>query len=513
MLARSMVWVAVVAGTLALGACGEAEQQGDPAPSTAASAHPFAVGEVASHYELSIAGRGTDEQAWDPEMGADEPYVVVDAGGQIVVASVVPWEPMESSLEWASASGDRDPETFVLDDGRPAAYGKGADGGWDDLVIEVGPTEALRIATENGTRDNLIELARHIDSDGDPAAAPTVADPPDSWEVLGSVQPGALMALRAQVYPSSNASPGPTSGYGIGWVDQRLPVENSSLSSLAVMVLPGDAADLDALATRAARFGESDQPARLEVDGRPALLFDGTGQFGGGLRSLVTNDETGALVFVTAFGEALPTEQELVSIASSVRPIDEAEWERFEIETFGGPDLVADPGETELARGDADGVEWLLQTSTMQVQPGAFGPTGGGPTGVRVDECLKLSILQHSCPSPSGGGEDGSVFLWTSSLPYFDDLGFPEYVVVTTSQPEARRMRVTIGATVVEADVHNVPGGSVDSIGAAVAFIELPEASPIAVCNPAPPPPPDGLEIIRIDLLDDSGNVIGCAGM
>lgn len=504
---RSLVGVVTV-GAVVLAACGDPGQQGTPEPSAGEQAHPFAVGEVAAHYELSVAGRGTDDQDWDAEMGADVPYVVVDVDGRTVVASVVPWEPMESSLQWASGSGDPEPETFVLEDGRPAAFGEGTDGGWSDLVIEVGPTEALRIATENGTRDELVQMASHIDSDGNAATAPVVDDPPAGWQVLGSVQPDALAALRAQVFRRSNSMPGPPSGYGIGWLDQRLPEQNSSLSSLAVMVLPGDAAALEALAAPRPRYGGTETPVRLEVEGRPAVLFDGEARFGSGLRSLVTNSETGALVVVTAYGEGLPTEQELATLAGSVRPIDEREWEEFEVEVSGGADLVADRGETELARGEADGVEWLLQTSTFQPPPGA-----PEQSGVRVDECLKLSNRQRSCPNPSGGGNSGSVFLWTSQADSFDDIGLPEYLMITTSLPDARRMRVSVGDTVAEADVHAVPGGSADSVGAGVAFIDLPELTLVATCLPDPPPAPEGMGTFRVDLLDSTGATIGCVGL
>lgn len=513
-----IVWV-LTAGMAALGACGEPGQHAPSGPSADRSSHPFAVDKVDSHYELSVAGRGTDNQQWDYEMGSDQAYVVVGVDRRVVVASVVPWEPMESSLKWASASGDRDPEEFVLDDGRSAAYGEGTDGGWDDLVIELGPTEALRIATEDGTRDDLVGFARYLRSDGDAAAAPTVKDPPPAWKVIGSVGADALVAMRAQVYPNSNAVPGPTSGYSIGWLDTRLPVDNSSLSSLAVMVLPGDSADLEALAVRAPRYGESNAPAHLKVDGRAALLFDGSAQFGSGQRVIVTNDGTGALVVVAAYGEGLPTEQELVTLAGSVQPIDKAEWERFEVEAFGGPGLNPDRGETELARGDADGVAWLMQTSTTELPPGATGPDLDGnvvplgPRSVRVDECLKLSSRQRSCPQPSGGGRDGSVYLWTSSGSDFDKLGLPEYVMITTSQPAATQMRVTVGSKVVEADVHPVPDGGFDTVGAGIAFVELPKATTFPICNPNPPPVPEGMAVVRVDLLDGLGNAIGCVGM
>jgi hypothetical protein len=513
---RSMVWV-LGAGVVALGACGEGERRAQPDP--APVAHPFAVGQVPAHYQLVVAGRGTDQQQWSAEMGADEPYVAVDADGRIVVASIVPWEPMESSLEWASASGDVEPETFVLDDGRPAAYGEGTDGGWDDLVIEVGPTEALRVATEDAPREELVGLADHITTDGDASAAPEVEGEPESWRVLGSVEPDAVMALRAEVHPRSNAVPGPPSGYSVGWLDERPPMSNSGISSLTAMVLPGDAADLEALAVRPPRFGPSTPPSRVEVAGRPALLFDGTAQFGGGLRSIVTNDESGALVVVAAYGEALPSQRELVAIAGSVRPIDEAEWTQFEIDTFGGSSLVADRGETELARGKEGDVEWLLQTSTHQVPSGAMGPNGDGtlgplgPTSVQVDECLKLSIRQRACPLPSGGGSDGSVYLWTSSAPDFDGLGLSEFVMITTSRADARRMRVTVGGEVAEADVHPVPDGAVDNAGAGVVFIDIPDQMTLPICNPSPPPAPDGMELARVELLDGAGRPIGCVGM
>lgn len=509
-----VAWVLSI-GMLALVACGDPVQEAQSGPPHG-GAHPFSVGEVDSHYELTIADRGTDKQQWGVEMGADTPYTAFEADGRVVVASIVPWEPMESSLKWASGSGDVDPEAVVLDDGRPASYGKGVNGAWDDLVIEVGPTEALRIASKDATSAQLVKFARHLRSNGDAGTAPSVEGAPPDWNVLGSVQADALIALRARVYTSASAAPGPASGYTIGWFDQRPPVNDTNSGSLAVMVLPGDSASLAALAVTPV-FGSSKSPSKLKVGGRPALFFDGVFEVGGG-RSVVTKDETGALIVVAAHGEQTPTRQELVNLASSVKPSTGAEWKQLQEKAFGGPRLSPDRGETELARGTVDGVEWLLQTTTAQIAPGSVGPDRNGsvvplgPTSVRVDECLKLSNRERSCGQPSGGGAGGSVFLWLSSAPNFTKAGLPDYVMITTSIAEARRMRVTVEGRVAEADVHPVPNGSVDTIGAGVAFTDLPDLALIPSCMPDPPPAPEGLGTLRIDLLDASGKAVGCVG-
>jgi hypothetical protein len=361
-----LLWLAVLA-VLAIG-CGVPDEPGDAAEGGYAqdgAAHPFAVGQAPEGYRLAAAGKGTQVQEWGTEMGFDGAYTVVEVDDRPVVAGVVPWEPMESSLEGASFSGDLTPELFALDDGRPAAYGEGTDGQWDDLLIEVGPTEALSIGAERATRRELVGIAEHVVTDGDRAVAPVIDDPPSDWRVLGSVGVDTAIALRAQTYPSSNVVPGPVPGYGIGWVYTGVNTHEGPSASLSVVVLPGDDADLSALEVAPRRsWGEMPPLEEVDLNGRPGVLIGSAEQFGGELRSLVTNDASGALVVVTAYGPRMPADDELVTIAESVRPVDPAEWEQIQIAAFGGPELVPDAGESEIARGQADGVEWLLQTRT-----------------------------------------------------------------------------------------------------------------------------------------------------
>lgn len=511
--------------------CGVADEHDDPAQGErtegdadeAGSAHPFAGGPIPDGYRLVAAGRGTQEQQWGTEMGFDGAYTAIEVAGRTVVAGIVPWEPMESSLQWASFSGDENPETFVLDDGRAAAYGEGTGGRWDDLLIEVGPTEALRIAAPNATRQELVEISARVMTNGERDASPVTEGRPEDWAVLGSVGVDTSVALRAQAYPSSNVVPGPASSYGMGWAYTGEHTQEGSPGSLSVMVLPGDDADLAALEVNPRNSAEEPPPPRqpLELEGRPAVLVSGWALGGGEVRSLVTDDETGALVVVTAYGAPMPTDDELVAVAKSVRPVDPSEWEQTEIAAFGGPGLNPDEGESEISRGEVDGIEWLLQTRTYKLPPDAEGATGPdtygplGPTSVTVDTCLKLSTRERACGAASLGGPDGSLYVRGEPEAAHDGVDFPPFLLVVSSQRRAEVVRLRAGDTTVEAPLHPVPGGDWDNSRAGVLMAEVPEGRPIPVCNPDPPPmePPEGLTVARVDLYDAAGERLGCAGI
>ncbi|MCB1258362.1 MAG: hypothetical protein KDB26_14720 [Microthrixaceae bacterium] len=518
----------IVAVAISVAACGE-RTPNDEGTSGANkdnnASYPFEVTGVPDRYVIEAADRGGTKQDWDYEMGSDTPLTVVKAGGQVIIGSVITWEPMESELRWASRSGDPDPVAFTLPDGRPAAFGEGQVGAWNDLVVEVGKTEALRIAADDISRDELEKWATRFQSDGDRAKAPTVSDLPDGAEVVGSVQPDLLIALRAEVYRHVSSVPGPKSGYSIGWVDHQIQAQNASLDSLAVMVLPGSAGDIDALKMGLASGNNADGPVitSLSINKNPDLegvFIDGSAQFGSGQRSVVTTGERGALVVVTAYGENPPSESELVAIATSVKPITADDWAKFQEEIFGGPRLVPDKGEQEITRGRQGDVEWLLQTIThkqpegveRQTGPDTHGPLG--PTTVAVNECLKLSNRKRACATPSGGGTNGSFYIWNKANSQdFDTVDLPAFALITTPIADATKLRLRIGDDTTEADLHVVPEGDWNNAKAAVVFMDLSAGSVIPTCVDDVPTPPEGLHVARIDLLDVNGEVLGCLGM
>ncbi len=522
---RSAVELAAVltAAVLVVVGCGDATSGDAPR----AEAHPFAVDPAAvpERYELVALGRGTDEPVWSSETGSDETLTVVEVDGRAVHASIVDWEPMESELKWASRSGDREPEVFTLVDGRPAAFGEGHDGAWDDLVIEVGDTEALMIAAQDATRDELVAMVDHVVTDGDRTVAPVVRNAPEGWRVIGSVGMDAAVARSAEVRRRSNEVPGPASSFAMGWVD-TLPVDHEGPpGSLSVMVLPGDSADLAALRAAAARrSGEQpEDPEPVEVDGRQGAIVGSSVPFGGGggVVTLFLESGTGALVVVTATGSRVLSTEELLALGASVHEIDPEQWEAERAATFGGPQLVADDGESEIARGEVDGIEWLLQTSSTARPEGAVGFIGPDSTGllppvaVQVDECLKLSTRQRACAGPSIGGAGGSLWVWNDTLPQADGVEFPEFLIVVTPVTSAERVRISAGPEAIEGALSEVPGGMWEQARAGVVVGSLPGGTPIPTCHPAPPDAPAGSDIyaFRIDLLDASGAEVGCVGM
>lgn len=485
-----------------------------------AQAYPFAVGYVPDGYRLSAIGRGNDVAEWDDEMGSDEPFTVLDVDGDSVVARVVPWEPVEGELRWASTSGDTSPELFVLDDGRNAAFGQGQSStygsgstAWNDVVVEVEPGVALHVAGDAMTRDVLVEVAEAIDPAIERTAAPVVSNVADSWRVLGSVQPDGVVAMAADVRPRTSAVPGPDSAYSIGF-DRALAAgsDGGLTDTLAVMTLPGDSIDLAALSAPRFAGGEVITPLAVDVDGRPGFVSESYGRFGGSVRSLVTTGDDGALIVVASSGGSFVDPADLVRVAASVAPVGSAEWDGATVEAFGGPGLNPDDGESAIAAGTFGDVGWLLQTRTAEVPEGIVGSTAG--TFVNVDECLKLSTLERLCTSAGFGGSGGSISVWNTSSPGFDEMGVPPFVTITSDDPDAVIARLSSGGESHDVELHRVPGGADGNATAGLAVLDVPPGM-IATCHPNPaelPQPPSGMAVGRVDLIDDAGTVIGCIG-
>lgn len=519
-LAAAVVVVAAIAGS-----CGEpgadAPGGGSAEPGEASASYPFEVGHVPDGYRLSAIGTGNDEAEWDPEMGSDEPYTVIDIDGTTAIARVSPWEPMESELQWASSSGDRSPELFALGDGRRAAFGEGQammpgsdSTAWNDLVVEVERGVALVVAGDELSKATLVELAEAIDPAIERTAAPVVTDVAASWTVIGSVQPDGVVALSTEVRPRTTAVPGPVGAYAVGYDRPLSPGSDGGLTdTLAVMTVPGDSIDLDSLVVERPHGGELVGATTVDVGGRPGYVTDAYARFGGRVRSLATEGEHGALIVVTASGGSFPEADELARVAASVRPVDDTAWDRAVVDAFGGPGLGPDEGEAAIATGSFGDVDWLLQTRTTEVPEGVVGVDPG--TFVVVDECLKLSTRQRLCNGTGFGGSEGAFAVWNTSSPGFDEMGVPPFVMITSDLPTAVTARLSTGGQTHEVELHPVPGGMQGNVNAGIAAIDVPPGI-IPTCHPNPaelPQPPAGITTGRIDLLDGTGTAIGCVGM
>jgi len=169
---------------------------------------------------------------------------------------------------------------------------------------------------------------------------------------------------------------------------------------LTVSSVRGDTAELDAWRGRLPNpilwYGDA-VGTTASVNGRDAVFVAFEEGEGGTMNVVLTRMEDGSLLVVTssAFGSAPLAEKELLQVAASVRPAGGDEWTAFTDSTWGGPDLNADEGSVELARGVQGTDEWLLQAS--QRPPADTGISPGPGVGWCVDPCLKLLGAKQAC--------------------------------------------------------------------------------------------------------------------
>jgi hypothetical protein len=513
-----------------------------------AEASPFAVGTVPAGFALETAGRGTGTQQWgEDSTGTDEPFTVlappgVDAGGDgVVIVSVTGYAGYQGGLSQAAGGyGSGDAEAFEVG-GEPAIYtpagadGFGADSGWADLVVSRGDDLAVRVTSAHADRDELVDIAERVEPADDHARAPSVSDPPDGLEVLGSVDAGVGISLSAYVWPDSDSVPGLGDAYGAGWLSGPAaappdagagpsvtvvgpapptveagpggvpaPPAGSEQgtaplpepTSLTLVAYPGEAADLGALPalTHLGHGGRIVTP--LTVGGLPGVLVESGGPGGdfgspSASRTVLTYAPWGDLLMAGGSGvpEGVPTADQLAEMLASVSQATPDAWEAFETEAAGGPGLHPDGGAIELERGTVDGadgeVEWLLQARS-----GA------------LDACLKLSTRERAC-AIGGSSSDGTSLGTGGGIPDRDG-GVPEFVLTTIDAPGAR-LRVTTPEGTAEGTLHPIPDS--DLWGGVVFAEGLGTVAPICAGIPEPP---DEMTAVTIEVLDEAGAVVGC---
>lgn len=493
---------------LAATACGGSDEGRAPdarEPDRSDTSSPFTVGAVPPGYDIETAGTGTAVGDWGSDSsGTVEPYTVLSPDGradnpEVVLVGITGYEGYEGGLAQASVGYLSDDRQELTVGGADAMYVPATDDvrgrRWADLVVVRGDDLAVRVSSPDATLDELIAIAEHVEVPADRTQAPTVVDPPGGLQVVGSADVDGVLATDVYVSPHTDQVPGPRSAHAAGW----LRAGSDGADQLSVLTLPGHALDLGAV-----EVGTT-QPTWIvrsshtrDVDGRPALVTESNrlDLDGARRRSVFVEAEWGDLVIVSATGAQLPSEEQLVSLAASVRGTDDAAWERFVIEATGGPGLRADRGRTVLARGRVGDLEWLLQD----------GPPGAGwvvssatdAHSLRgVDPCLKLSDRTRAC---SGSGFSGTEDDWYSIAEGVapDSRGLSFVIVSTTFG--AATVRITTSTAVGIAALVPVPAGG---LWGAVVFVDDPGAP---VCDSAAPAPHQ----MRVDLLDASGAVRGC---
>ena len=519
----------VLAMGLAAVACGSgggarlsgatADRDAAPTVGTTSESLPFVVEDPPPGYQLVLAGRGDMPQTWSSDsFGDDEPVTVLappggdSVGTDTVTVSLTGYAGFEGGLEQAVAGyPEAKLEEFEID-GRRALYtppgGSSSEPHRADLVVALGDDLAVRVASADGSREELAAVARRVRTQTDHLLAPQVPDPPGGLEVIGSADADVAITLWARPQPGTDTVPAGARAHTAVWARfDASGAWTSGTSAIRVSTLPGTAISLDAVdAALAMRwYGQTATVTEASTGGHPAMIVDG-GEEAIRFRAVVTSTSGGDALLVVGTGVDLPTAQDLLAVAASVGPTTAGAWDAFEVEARGGPGLRPDPGAVELERGEADGTEWLFQArvddGSLATFDGDIDPDTGRSTTEGefvVDPCLKLADGQRACLG-AGGSESSSplarFFIRTRGA--VDDGGeFPAFVMASTNQPAAV-LRVTAADGVHEAPFHGLPGGR--QRGAVVVI----DDAGVWICDPGPARP------ITVELLDAAGRLLPC---
>lgn len=479
---RHSVWsLAAVSAVVSLvaGACVDSDDPVDTGIEASSESSPFTVSHELDGLSPVTAGRGTQLPDWGSDSaGTDEPFTVVSPDGtatqdEAVVVSITGFEGRQGRLAQASRSYlSVEGEQFTVDGQDAIHTPRASNNEWEELLVVRGEDLAVRLTSRSASREQLLALLERVEVPTDRSRAPTV-DPPDGFEVVGSIDAGAAAALLP-VGGRDGAVPGPSSAHGAGWMTPA-----SDTAQVAVLTLPGTSVDLAALPGLLATYPASPplEVTLLELDGRPAVrLHSGDDEWQ--WMSLWALAEWGDVVVGHSRDLTLVSEQELTALVGSVERADEAAWAEFIAAGQGGPGLNPDPGRTEITRGRVGDDEWLLQSA-----PGA----------VVVDSCLKLSTGQRRCA-------DDARLNWP-------DLelrrSYDGWLILLTSVDA-----VTVRATQPDGSVITTPLVELSedpSRRAAVVFGE-PPGTP--VCPGDPVGLPEGS--FELEALDADGRVVAC---
>jgi hypothetical protein len=510
LIAAALVLASVLAGC-SKGGSGRVKSNG--------ASSPFSVEGVPRDYQLVSAGTGTQGQAWGAdEFGTQEPFTVLAPVGAdaespaAIIVSVTGYEGLEDGLDGTVAARRDEVERFIID-GREALYApartiRGVPF-WADLVAIRGVNWAVRVTARDASKAQLLDVLRRTRRTTDHLGAPVVADPPAGLHVVGSVDADVIVGLNPKVELFRDDVPGSNRAHGAGWLRRpRGGVE------LAVMTLPGTAADLDALAGYA-RFASSPEEIDVqmrEVGGRTVAVMR-TEVLPSHPHAVFTKTADGNLVMLVASGQERPAEAVLVELAMSVQRADDDEWERFVVEAAGGPGLHADAGAVELARGHAGTVEWLFQAvpsgrdemflPVVEIpdEPGPVDPS----TVLVADPCLKLSNRRRACAWAGGGSSEERVqFTGDADASDRVEADLPEFMVVTTNKPGSR-LRVQNDQGTYTGKLYRPSDAEV---WVALVFVDEPG---IAICREGLTIP-SGVDVTRVDVLDSRGRPTACVG-
>ncbi|MCU1454467.1 MAG: hypothetical protein JWN46_2613 [Acidimicrobiales bacterium] len=479
-----------------------------PAPSTHSS--PFVVGHEPAGYLLAAAGQGNQEPLWGSDsFGTDEPFVVLAPASEAasspraVIVAVTGFEGYQGGLGQASAGyNSAHLESFSLD-GTPALYSPEVTDGRQrhhaDLVVDRGSDLAVRVNAVGASRDQLVAIARHVHPQGRDRAPAVDAGVPGGLRVVGSLDAGPVAAALAGVPLNTSEIAGTAAAHTVGFVGRA-----STSDTFAVLTFPGRAGDPAALpGLGRSSWGPSVGIVEPRVAGRTAVVLEKRQAPAGQAtaRLLAMRAADGDLLMVVArSASAAPSLDEIVRVAASVTPTDDATWRQLVLRARGGPGLHADPGALEIQRGSVDG-DWLLQAlppDKLSLRPGVppVGP-GSAVPAFEIDPCLKRANGQRVCAHDlAAGGPTSTVNQHNNGRSQAGGDGFVRFIVVSTTLPAAT-VSYTSPAGRTTAPLVPVAG---TSLRAAILFPNGLEGLP-----PCQPGSDAGLQ-----LLDAAGRQITC---
>lgn len=502
------------------GSGSEAPSASSPTEQGPVQSSPFRVGAVPKGYDVVTAGVGTQEgPIWGEDCcGTQEPFTVLSPDGsaghpESVIVSTTGFAGYEGELGQASEGyteagvddtpvGDREALYFT---GEPSADGTAGEIR-SDLVVQVDDDLGVRVTAPNASRAELVAVFEQVSWSGDHFEPPSVEEPPNGLQVVGSVAPDLEMVAFGAVVPNRDEIPGSPRTHSIGYSNGDL--------DLRVAALPGSVVDVDAAASflDSGFRGAGGQVAFDSVRGLPAVAL--TYRSESSLeRATISETEHGDVLVISQFSSTRPgpsgtvptplTIDDMLALAASVEPVSREAWEEFVIEATGGPGLHADAGSVELARGEVGELEWLLQS----IGTNADWRVNAGD-GETADPCLKVSTRKRACAGGGWTSRDGTAMQTSGSGPGADLEGLPPFMIVT-ADVAGSTVRVTHDDEVTTGDMAELPGGE---RSAGVVFVDVGDAMPSCRDEPLPPEPAE-IDTMRIDVLDADGNVLDCVGL
>lgn len=462
--------------------------------------------EVPDDWQLVTAGVGTEEQDAGRSCFTHEPYTVVKTAtdGRSIKVSAATLDGCDNGLvDKSLAFGVGDPEELEIN-GHAALLTPSSEIWEDDrpdlppdlvdLVVDVDGSSVVRAQSTDATRAELIEVASLAVLNGDPRVAPRFDELPDGFEVVGSVNATGVQALRARLSAGTDLVPGDDRTHTLGWTTGPTGSTPATDPLVSVLAVPAGTINLEAMKLAHPIWSTDGSVELIEVGGRPAARLG---------RTLVTETEWGDQLIIAAdanqnLSDSPPsTPEQLTQVATSVRQAEQGRWRDHVEEASGGPGLTANVGRSEVARGEVEGIEWLLQTSDRTY------------SFLAVDACLKLSDGDTACATLEDGEPeddlDGqrSVAMGISGA---DELPFA--ILVIPNDDPAVEVRFTTGDTTISAPFHAVSG---TANKASVLFaapgdrFDCPAPGPGIGPESRSVQPP--VPLIR---YDDTGNPLGC---